>query len=174
MKQHVFIISALLTLGTSAASAQAVGTVNVQGSVGSRCQVIAPDTKTINVGEMTGNSGTLDPSVVNNRSETLSVWCNQATATMEVEALPLLNTASVAPGFSNRVDYSATATLGTANATDSSSTSAVGAAVPVGLSSGVINVVLSQAATSGGPLLIAGAYNGKVLVTVRPNATPPL
>jgi hypothetical protein len=180
MKKHVLIIGALLAVSASPALSQstsiAVGTVDVKGTVGSRCQVVAPATKEINVGEMTGNSGILDPTTINGRTETLSVWCNQASASMEVEALPLLNVAAVATGFTNRVDYTATATIGgttgpTAN--DTSSTSAVGAPTPVGLSSGTINVVLSQAASNGGPLLIAGAYTGRVLVTLRPNTVPP-
>jgi type 1 fimbria pilin len=180
MKKHVLIIGSLLAVSASPALSQsigvAVGTVDIRGTVGSRCQVVAPDTKTINVGEMTGNSGILDPTVINNRAETLSVWCNQASASMEVEALPLLNTASVGTGFTNRIDYTATATIGgisgpTAN--DTSTTSAVGAPTPIGLSSGTINVVLSNAASNGGPLLIAGAYSGRVLVTLRPNTVPP-
>jgi hypothetical protein len=173
MNAKVLILSSVLAICASPVFAQTVGTVNVIGSVESRCQVIAPDTKTINVGEMTGNTGVLNPATINNRSETLSIWCNQASASMEVEAQPLINTATAATGFSNRVDYLATATLGAANASDTSTTPAVGVAVPVGLSSGNIAVVLTQAATSGGPLLIAGAYNGRVLVTLRPNGTPP-
>jgi hypothetical protein len=168
------LLAGLVACAAAPAMAQnATGTVTVLGNVDARCQVVAPTNKTINVGEMTGTTGILDPTRINGRTETLNVWCNQASATMDVEALPLSNTATGAAGFTNRVDYVATAVLGTASATDTSAAAGAGLAAGIGLSAGDITVTLSASQANGGPRLIAGAYQGSVLVTIRPNAIPP-
>jgi hypothetical protein len=174
MRLKLTLLTGVALLAASPAFAQTsvTGTVNVTGFVESKCQFASPGSESIDVGKMNADTGVLDPTRINGQAKILKVWCNQASASMEVEALPLLNTASAGAGFSNRVDFTATAKLGAAVPNDTSTTAGAGTPQNVGLSSGDIEVTLSGAATAGGPLLVAGKYDGKVLVTLRPNGTP--
>lgn len=174
---RILTIAAVATLALAAspafAQATSTGTVDVSGSVAGRCLFTLP-TEAIALGELSlggtdGNAGRLDTTKVDTRNATLTGWCNASAATIKVEAQPLLNTAlATDAAFTNRVDFTATAAANGVPATDTSSNPAVGAEQNVGLFSGNVVVTLSQA-SAGGKLLVAGAYDGKVLVTLAPN-----
>ncbi len=171
--RKLIILSAPLALLAAPAMAQTAvdGTVDINGSVAGRCMFIVPN-KTISLGEISlASNGKLDVSKVNGRSETLTGWCNNTTAAMTVTATQLTNATTAPTGFDNRVDYTATAVTGSTSANDSSVTAGAGPASSVGLFSGDIVVTLSNASTPNNGLMVAGTYNGNVVVTLTPTVT---
>lgn len=144
------------------------GTVTIDGTVSGRCMFTVPN-KTISLGEISLTSnGKLDVSKVNGRSETLTGWCNNTTASMTVTATELTNATAAPTGFDNRVNYTATAVTGSTSANDTSVTAGAGAPSSVGLFTGDIVVTLSGASSPNSALMVAGTYNGNVVVTLTP------
>ena len=172
MRISILIASLALPLAAGAANAQtATGTVAIDGTVANRCS-LSINSATISLGEMSQPAdGKLNASVVNGQNRTLTGFCNGATARISVEAQPLLNPAAAASGFDNRVDYTATAVANSVSATDSSLAASPGAgtSVAVGAFTGNIVVTLSAASSPNNGVLVAGGYNGQVLVTLTPN-----
>lgn len=176
MLKYLAIGAPLALIAAPALAQDSTGTVSIDGSVAGRCLFTTPS-KTISLGELAlSGSGTtagkLDVAKVNGRNETLIGWCNNAAATMTVTATELTNTATAASGFDNRIDYTATAAANAVNADDSSVVAGAGTPVDVGMFAGDVVVTLSDAATPGGGLLVAGDYSGNVTVTLAPNFTP--
>lgn len=169
--RKLLVLSAPLALLASPALAQSTdvtGTVSIDGSVAGRCMFTVPN-KTISLGEISlASNGKLDVSKVNGRSETLTGWCNNTAASMTVTTTQLTNSTAAPTGFDNRVDYTATATTGSTSANDSSLTGGAGSPSSVGLFSGDITVVLSAASSPNNALMVAGTYNGNVVVTLTP------
>lgn len=177
MRMSLLLAAAPLALMASPALAQdATGTVDISGSVAGRC-LFTTDNATITLGELAlpgtdSSAGKLKASVINGRNATLVGWCNNASSTMEVEAAKLVNPATAASGFTNAVDYTATATANAIDASDTTTVAGAGDPSDVGMFTGDILVTLSQAGTNGG-LLVAGDYTGQVTVTLKPNFAPP-
>ena len=169
--RKLILLSAPLALLASPAMAQSTsvtGTVDINGSVAGRCMFTVPN-KTISLGEISlASNGKLDVSKVNGRSETLTGWCNNTTASMTVTSTALTNSTTAPTGFDNRVDYTATAVTGSTSANDTSLTAGAGAASNVGLFTGNIVVTLSNASSPTNGLMVAGTYNGNVVVTLTP------
>jgi len=169
--RKLILLSAPLALLASPALAQSTdvtGTVDINGSVAGRCMFTVPN-KTISLGEISlASNGKLDVSKVNGKSETLTGWCNNTTASMTVTSSPLLNGTTAPTGFDNRVDYTATAVTGSTSANDTSVTAGAGAASNVGLFTGDIVVTLSNASSPTSGLMVAGGYSGNVVVTLTP------
>lgn len=169
--RKLLVLAAPLALLASPALAQSTdvtGTVSIDGSVAGRCMFTVPN-KTISLGEISlASNGKLDVSKVNGRSETLTGWCNNTAASMTVTTTELTNSTTAPTGFDNRVDYTATATTGSTSANDSSLTGGAGSPSSVGLFSGDITVVLSAASSPNNALMVAGTYNGNVVVTLTP------
>jgi hypothetical protein len=173
--RKLWMIAVPMALAAIPAAAQTTGTVNVDGSVAGRCLFTTPSA-TISVGEMavqgTGSTaGKLNAAVIEGQTRTLVGWCNGSASTMSVETLPLMNTgfAPAAPtGFDKRVDYTATAVANAVSADDSSIAGGAGAASTVGLFTGDVAVTLSGASSPTGGLLVAGTYQGQVIVTLSP------
>ena len=174
-----FLISAALLAAAVPGIASATtapgpvsGTVTVNGTVAARCQ-FTTGTATITIPELSDPAtGNLLTSTVNGQSANLVGWCNGTTSTMTVNASPILNAGTAPTGFTNRVDYTATATAhpatGPVSATDGSADSpTAGTAATVGVFTSQIEVGLSAASSPAGKLL-AGAYTGQVLVTLTP------
>jgi hypothetical protein len=87
---------------------------------------------------------------------------------MSVQANALTGPATSVSGFTNIVNYTATATLHTTPAlfaSDASTSVGAGAATTVGAFSDTIDITLSNASAPAG-LLVAGTYNGSVVVTL--------
>ncbi|MGC1271879.1 MAG: hypothetical protein WA842_14910 [Croceibacterium sp.] len=177
MRKFILAAGAALVLATPAAAQDATGTVTIGGTVAGRCMfTVGNDAIIIPELAQTGTSATagrLDPATVNGQSRTLRGWCNNAAAGMTVEAFPLLNAAATATGFTNRVNYTATATANGFSANDTSLVAGLGSTVSVGMFTGDILVGLSDASAPADALLVAGAYTGRVEVTLTPTFTPP-
>lgn len=167
---------AALSIGAPAMAQDATGTVSIDGSVADRC-LFTTDSAVISVGELAlggagATAGRLDVSKLDGQTRTLVGWCNGTAATIEVEALPLLNTSFVGTppaGFDRRVDINAAARANNVTALDGSTLAGAGAPANVGLFAGAIDVTLSNSSTPTNGLLIAGTYVGEVVVTLSPN-----
>ena len=164
-----------LALAGSAHAQSVTGTVSIDGSVAERCLFTTPSA-IISVGELAlpaanPNAGRLDASKLDGESRTLSGWCNATASEMTVEASPLLNqdfTSTPPSGFVRRIDYTATANANGVDATDDSSSAGEGSPETVGIFVGDVVVTLSGSTTAANALLIAGAYEGEVEVTLNP------
>lgn len=154
-------------------TANTTGTVLIDGFVTSRC-AFTLDNAVLHLGELalqtTGSGGgKLDTSKVNGKNATLTGWCNSSDSDISVEAFPLLNPASSASGFDNRVDYTATASVGTPNPTDTTLSAGGGTPRSAGsLFNGNIVVTLSAASSPNSGVMVAGDYDGSVVVTLTP------
>ena len=179
--RKLWMIAVPMALAAIPAAAQSTGTVTVDGSVAGRCLFTTPSAS-ISIPELavqgTGaTAGKLNAGTVNGQTRTLVGWCNGSASTMSVETQALVNTgfAPAAPtGFDKRVDYTATAVANAVSANDTSVTGGAGTASNVGLFTGNVVVTLSAASSPTSGLLIAGGYQGQVLVTLSPAiALPP-
>jgi len=169
---------ASLALPSPAAAQEPVsGSVTLTGAVQDRC-LFTTAAATINIPELAqggsgAGAGRLDLSKVNGQTRTLVGWCNGSAATMTVEAQPLLNQDVLdtpsGGGFDRRIDYSASALANSVTADDNSVEAGAGAAKPVGLFTGNVVVTLSGASSPTSGLLVAGRYEGAVIVTLAPN-----
>ena len=156
-----------------AQSAPVTGTVNIDGSVAGRCTFTLPSV-TLSLGELSlSTNGKLDTSKVNGKTATLTGWCNNTAATMSVTTTQLTTGTAAPTGFDNRVDYTATAAANSASASDSSLVAGAGTPSTVGLFTGNILVTLSAASSPSNGLMVAGGYNGNVVVTLTPTVAPP-
>jgi hypothetical protein len=176
MRKIVLIAAPLALVASPALAEDATGTVDITGSVAGRCLFTTPS-GLIELGELSlggsdSNAGRLDDSVVNGESATLVGWCNGSAAGMYVEAFPLLNSAPDATGFTNRVDFTATAEANEAEADDTSTDDGAGDTVSVGMFAGNVVVTLSDASAPSNDRLVAGDYDGSVVVTLTPNFVP--
>jgi len=167
-----------------AAPANAVGTVNVTGSVQAQCSSTS-FSDTIALGELSNAStGALDTSLPNNTGLTkdFKVVCSSVTPTVVVSATRLQNgTAGASAGYTDVVDYTATATadLSAGGSTPVAYTTAASPPAPTSqaLSDRLANpataanlhVTLSNAHTvDPTAILTAGSYSGTITVTVQP------
>ncbi|HET9428161.1 MAG TPA: hypothetical protein VFO69_07365 [Allosphingosinicella sp.] len=177
-RSMILAVLAASATATPAFSQSVDGTVDITGSVADRCLFTTPSA-TLPLGELARsgtdtNAGRLDESKVDGESRTLVGWCNGTAATMSVEAFALTNSDFTSPapnGFDRVINFTATADANSESATDTSVTAGAGSAVNVGLFTGNVVVTLSESATPGGGLLVAGDYDGQVVVTLTPNVS---
>lgn len=172
---------AAAALGLLAAPAMAeengsdvTGTVSIDGSVAAKC-LFTIGSDAVVIPELADASGFLDASTVNTQTAELEGWCNGAASTMTVEAAHMEGDYAGAPvaGFTDRIDFTATATALTGAegstptaASDTTTVAGAGTGVGVGLFASPIAVTFSAAQASG--RLIAGDYAGSVDVTLSP------
>lgn len=191
---------ALLALAASTAAiatpsmAQTVtGTINISGSVASKCSVIggagAPATfgTTIDMGELAQTDGTLKTSATlegtfltqTAGANIARVVCTTLNPTVAIDADPLVNATAAPLGYVNTVHFDATATVtksgGTTSPFVNDSTGAATAAAPLGgaLAATGNNVTITtsnwRTISNSGQQMVAGAYNnGKIVVTIAP------
>ena len=172
MRKLLIIAAPFAVLASPVAAQTATGTVDINGTVASRCLFTLPN-KTISLGELALSSdGKLDVSKVNGRNETLAGWCNGTAASMTVTTTQLTNPVAAAGGFDNRVDYTATAVTGLVSANDTSLVAGAGGASAVNMFNGNIVVTLSAASSPTSGLMVAGNYTGNVVVTLTPTVAP--
>lgn len=165
--------AALAVVTAAPALAQSsTGTVTVDAFVAPKCLFTIPS-GAINIPEMSGADGKLDPSTVDGQNVTLAGWCNGTASVMYVNATPLQNIGTPGPNYDNRVDYTATALANSVSANDTSLVPGPGSEQNVGLFLGDVQVTLSNSSSPGNKLLLSGPYNATVTVTLAPAATPP-
>lgn len=188
MKKLAFtaLAAAAAIAGATPAFAQASGTVDVTGTVASKCATVGTITGTISLGELAKANGTVEAAFPNNAgglSRQFTVRCTGANPVLSVNASPLVNGAVATPaaGYTNTVHYTATlsaaaagTTGATASAADTSNVSgATTAALSGRLSAAANNVTLvisNGNTTDAASVLEAGTYAGSVAVQVTPAA----
>ncbi|WP_295631402.1 hypothetical protein [Novosphingobium sp.] len=168
------------------------GTVNLTGSVASRCGVAASGSgtsldQTVALGELAAANGTLRSGIEGqfaNAVAAISVVCNTAAPTVSISASPLsaqTNTGTPPAGFANAVAFTATVSFLTTASAPVVLSTASGSSASHTLSAGEGrianspgNVVLTASAfhTAGAAdILVADAsYKGSIAVTIAPGA----
>lgn len=147
------------------------GCVLITGHVTAVCSMTT-NSASISLGELAGSDAKLDTTRVDNKTAALAGFCNGATSKMSVLANPLTGPSTSVSGFTNVVNFIATATLRATPAvfaTDDSAVVGAGTATPVGVFSDTIDVTLSGS-NSANAMLVAGNYNGSVVVTLTPGS----
>jgi hypothetical protein len=182
------LVLSALVLGSAFAAApafaQASGSVDVSGTVSARCSAVTPISGSITLGELAKADGTVDAAFSSNTgglSRSFTIKCNGANPKVSVDAKPLVNASSnQSPnGYTNTVHYTATvAALGAKGGTTSIADQSIASGATSGqigdrLASVSNNITLTVGAgqtTDSTAMLDAGAYAGKVEITVAPAA----
>ncbi|ALJ16180.1 hypothetical protein [Sphingopyxis macrogoltabida] len=186
--------SAIALASPAAAQTTATGTINITGSVANKCMVVSSGgaasstfTDSRDLGELAQANGTLESSgVLESRfgtsgsgAPTFRVVCTTAAPVVSVNADPLVNAAAADTGYSNTVNYTATATFAltgggstpvanvTTSATDTSATLASRLAAS-GDNVTITTSLFNTDAAGANALMVAGSYTGKIVVTVSP------
>jgi hypothetical protein len=181
-------VSTLAALAVAAvagpAFAQAAGSVDVTGTVASRCTAVTPISGSITLGELTKADGTVDAAFSGNTgglSRNFSVICNGANPRLSVNALAMVNSAAANPpsGYTNTIHYTATLTASHAGG---GSTSVADQSIATGATTGNMSARLAAtqnnitlavgtgASSDANAIVAAGSYAGKVEVIVSPAA----
>lgn len=186
MKNKAILALALPALAfTAPALAQsATGSVQVTGTVASKCTAQSPITGTINLGELAKSDGTVDSAFTSNSgglTRSFSVVCTSANVQIAVSANALNNTSdqTTGGGYTGRVHYTSTltaqkagggaqtATYTTADVLPSASTASLGDRLK-NAANNLTLTVSSGATTNAADLLKAGSYESTVSITVNP------
>lgn len=193
MKTFLMIGAACASVMAMPAFAQTVnGTINITGTVGSKCAVVSPTpgstfTDNVNLGELAQANGTLESSATlsgrfisttTSATPALRVVCNSANPRVAVDATELTTGGTAGAGYANRVDYTArvnvTTTSGVvtvANATTGAATAATALGAPITAAAGNNVTVTADTFTTptAGAVLVAGNYTGQIVFTIAPN-----
>lgn len=198
MRKTIFAALAATSalIATPAAAQNATGTINITGNVEAKCQItdtsgaVAGFNSTVALGELAKQNGTLrDSSALStlfNQGGTgtaamsFRVICTSATPNVSVTALPIMGPTGTQPtGYSNRVDYDATATFAlvsggpTAVEDDSELSGATSATLGARLAAADNNVTVTAdnfRTDADTDILVAGAYTGTVTILIKPAA----
>lgn len=181
----------LAALAASAAIASPVmaqtttGTVDVTGSVQSKCTAQSPISGTITLGELAKTDGTVDgtfSSQSGGLSRSFSVVCTSANVQLKLSSDALNNQTdqTTGSGYTGRVHYTSTLTAKKANsATDASAVYTTADSLPAEtavslgdrLKNTPNNVTVAVSAgttTNGADILKAGSYKSTITITVAP------
>lgn len=186
MKRILMTMAAATTLAAIAASPALAdsGSVTVNGTVTGTCTVqgAAPQA-TINVGELdVPTTGLVVSGFGGANTASFKVVCNTAAPKIAVSATALTGPASPPTGYTNVVNYKATVTpslatgtfagtapfYDTASATSHTETLASPLANP-SLGDNILVTVSAPSTPTPTNILVAGAYQGTVTVTVTPS-----
>lgn len=194
MKKSLMIGAAVASALAVPAGAQTVtGTINITGTVASKCAVVGGGSATtftdnVNLGELAQANGTLEASGTlaarflgaGGAAPAFRVVCNSATPRVAVDATELTTAGAVGAGYTNRIDYTAhvtvaraaggTVTFDNATTAGASAPTTVGGAIS-GAAGNNVTVTADNFVTTAGPtaLLVAGTYNGQIAVTITPS-----
>ena len=160
------------------------GDVSVNGSVAPLCVLGSPNPNVVDLGQLIDTSGTRIGRItaLPNRQVSLAgSFCNFAGSmiTVEVEALVLSDNVALQPGFARAVNYTASVGNWAATATQATSAASADGGTPGQTGSGVvqalprladISVTLSNFTAPADSLLVAGPYQGAVVITLGPAA----
>lgn len=192
MKKLAFIALAASVAFASPAMAQSVtGTVDLRGSVASRCFVLPTEGSTfgttVDFGELAQTDGTLrtdlstEFSSIGGAGLEARVVCTTPNPTISVDASPLQTAASADPGYDNSIDYNAHVYVDTVTTADveftNDSADPAGAVTAIGgrlASNGGNNILITAddfRTNNSTDLLVASPnYSGQILVVIAPGA----
>lgn len=188
MKNILFAAAALSALAAAPAMAQSVGTVTMNGSVTESCSV-TDATTVVQLGDIAAQATDVDDVLAAATSE---VTCNGAGTDLTIELtrvsnqdVPELPAGAAEAGFGNYLNYEVQIKLadGYADGITNDSTGVLGGDFNNGVSSsswngsdtwdlgltrGTLQIDLIRFDTDGRDILVAGAYEGSVTVSVTP------
>ena len=189
--------ASMVALAGPAAAQSVTGTINITGSVGSKCTVIPSGGgtsstfgATVALGELAQADGSLKASgtlaaLFNAGGDGTSamafrVVCTSSAPTVAVDATQITTGAgdNATAGYANRIDYQANVGLtlvsGSQTVSNDSASAATDPTSLTGRLAGTGNNVVVTAqdfrTASGHDLLEAGSYTGQVVVTIAPGA----
>ncbi len=185
-KVGLLLIATVGWAGTASAqvSASDGGNVAVDGSVAPICILGAPSRPTIDLGTMTETSGTRVGKIAALPTETVTLpnsFCNFAGSaiTMTVSALVRNDAIPLQPGFARAVNFTASATNWAGSPSSVTSSAAADGSNSTTTNQGStqplpkiadLPVELSGFSVPADMLLVSGAYQGAVVITLGPAA----
>ncbi|MBA4161406.1 MAG: hypothetical protein C0515_04865 [Novosphingobium sp.] len=184
--KKIALIALLATaaVATPAAAQSVTGTINLTGSVASKCFVSPGSgstfTDTVAFGELAVADGTLRTDLASAfGTKSFTVKCNSAAPTISVDSTALATTATASSGYDNSIDFQASVALTTIAANNgpflNDSSNAALAATAVGSSlansTGNVSITTSNYRTNNATdLLVASpTYTGSIVVVIAPN-----
>jgi hypothetical protein len=186
MKTQLFAgLAAVATLALAAPAFAVTGAnqgeVDLTGTVTAKCSDTGTSPVLLNLGELAKSDGTVVTNFAQNTSANLTFACTSAKVQLNVSATPLTD-ATLTPGggYTNRVDYTATATATTTTGADTADAAAYSTVAlapnatattnlngPLATSTNNVNVVVGSPSATG-RLMASLNYTGAVTVTVSP------
>jgi hypothetical protein len=196
MTKNNIIIAAMtaasaLAMAAPASAQTATGTVNITGSVASKCVVLPGSGSTFGTTVALGELAQADGTMRNNLAATFNaaagltarVLCNTAAPTISVDAEEITAATAATAGYTNRIDYTASVAVTTTGVSPAPFTndSAVGplAATLIGggrlANNGGSNIAITannfRTVSGATDLLVADpTYTGKITVVIAPGA----
>lgn len=161
------------------------GDVAVNGRVAPLCILGAPSPAVVDLGQLVNTSGQRIgriASIADRQVSLANSFCNFAgsTVSIEVSALQLTQSVALQSGFAQAVNYSVSTANWAASPTTARSAATANGATPTQTSTGAvqnlprvadISVTLSDFAVPADSLLVAGTYQGAVVITLGPAAS---
>lgn len=173
VKTHLLCAMALGLAGTaSAAAAQDSDTFLVQTNVSAFCANMGAAPGPLALGELADLNGFVVTTFAGPTTYSIPGYYCNAPATVTLAAAPLLQTTSPAPtdpGFTNRVDYTASLVWDNVNGSVDSVANTPATIPSGGANVGDLIVTVSAPDTTGNRRPIAGAYAGAVTLTIVAN-----
>lgn len=184
MKKLALIAMTAAAAIASPAMAQTVtGTINLTGTVSPKCFVVPGSGstfgETVNFGALDAADGTLRSGLDTTfATRSATVKCTSGNPTVAVTANPLATGASAPTGYANTINYTASVAvdatgLNNGPFTDASGGAGAAAAAvgsPLANTTGNVRITTSGYATANATdLLVAGTYNGSIVVVISPN-----
>jgi len=186
MKRLVSLALLAMALPAAPALAQstATGNVAIDGRVAPVCILGDPNPALVNLGQLSASSGPRTGKIATITPQTVQLpasFCNFAGSVVRVTATALTSsdTSVPQPGFSRAVNYTATATNWAAGASTATTNALRDGTSPTASGLGStqplpkiadIALTLSNFTAPGDLILVAGTYNGTVVVTLGPAA----
>lgn len=193
MRKLLILAVPAMVAATPALAQNATGTVIINGSVANKCAVVSTTSTsqtwgtTVQLGELTQTDGTLRSSsslssdFLGSGGSALNakVVCTTANPSITVNADPLVNTAvstTAGSGYTNTVHFQADVTVnkvGGSSVYTNDSNAAPSGPTALGdrLAAGATNVFIASSnwrTVGTDSLLVAGAYQGQIVVTITP------
>ena len=175
-----------MVLSASAAAAQAeptdTGEVGVHGTVAGLCILGKPSRASIDLGKMAAASGTRVGRIASLPSQTVELpgsFCNFAGTAISIRAEALVgdDVSTLQPGFARAVNFKSTVTDWAATAPVVTTTATASGSSPSAYGTGGthpaakvadLTMTLSDFAVPSDALLVSGAYNGRITITLGP------
>lgn len=182
-------VAATTVLAGQACAQSQSGSVVVTGSVASKCTVVSAGSPgagsafggTIGLGALDDTDGTLKPALSGTTagssagSMSFRINCNKVGAGVSVDADPLTTAGTASTGYTNSVGYSADLVANLASGGPDVFTNNTANPATTGTLSGALanaadnlTVRVYGLSTPAGAILVAGAYQGAVAVTITP------
>jgi hypothetical protein len=184
MKKIALIaMTAMAAIATPAAAQTVTGTINLTGVVGPKCFVVPGNGntfgETVNFGALDAADGTLRPGLATDfATRSATVKCTSANPSVSVTASPLATGGAAPTGYANTINYTASVAVDAtglnngpfSDASGGAGSGALSVGSPLANTTGNVRITTSGYGTANATdLLVAGTYNGSIVVVISPN-----